>query len=91
MDTKSGSYNPAQGVYWLRKAAESNGAGETADAQALYARMLVNGFNEGGMTVSRDLDQAHYWAKKAQAGGSQEASKIISEIERSRAGAERKP
>jgi TPR repeat protein len=91
MDTRSGSYSPEKAVYWLRKAAESNNGGESADAQVLYAGMLVNGFNEGGMVVLRDLDQALYWAKKAQMGGSKSAEKIISDIGRLQSNVDRKP
>ncbi len=91
MDTKSGSYSPEKAVYWLRKAAESNNGGESADAQVLYARMLVNGFNEGGTVVARNIDQALYWAKRAHEGGSRDAQNVISEIEKARGGVARQP
>jgi TPR repeat protein len=91
MDTKSGSYSPEKAVYWLRKAAESNKGGESTDAQVLYAGMLASGFNEGGTVVARDLDQAMYWAKKAQMSGARDAQKVISNIERARGNGEQKP
>jgi TPR repeat protein len=91
MDSKSGSYNPEKGIYWLRKAAELNSGGESADAQAQYAAMLASGFNEGGVIVKRDFDQALYWARKAQTGGSKNAEKIISDVERMRGDMARKP